>query len=72
MEDLRTKSQIKKEEGIGFKRNNTIFVKLFLLKYYKHILYILIILLLMLFPYEIGNFIGNWIHNFIKGLTYKF
>lgn len=72
MEDLRTKSQIKKEEGIGFKSNNTIFVKLFLLKYYKHILYILIILLLMLFPYEIGNFIGNWIYNFIKGLTYKF
>lgn len=76
MEDLRSKTKRKEDTKIVTDRN--IFDNGgygYLAKSYKYVLanykkigYILIILFVATFPYEIGKFIGDWISNFRHGI----
>jgi hypothetical protein len=46
------------------------YIKMYMIKYKKTIVYILIISLL-LFPKQYGNFVGNWINDFFVTIYKK-
>lgn len=73
MEDLRDNNKKIIEEGKGKKtftdkNSNFLFIK----KYYKLILIFIGVIMLLLFPNEIGYFIGHWIVEFRDGLMNNF
>ncbi len=83
MEDLRTKDQVSKDEKTWKKGQNIkmylghiptfkmVLIKLFK-KTYKYIFIFGIIYLILMYPNEIGTFIGDWSYSFWSGLTNKF
>lgn len=82
MEDLRNEEQIAKDERSWSKKSVHTFtahiptiwqiIKIFFIKTFKYFLIGGIILAILIFPNEIGTFIGNWSYEFWSGLTSKF
>lgn len=79
MEDLRDKKKIVIEENLTSNSNKisgiflkNIFTKKLIKKLFIYFFISLSIILLLKFPFEIGHFIGKWIHDLIKGLIIEF
>jgi hypothetical protein len=82
MEDLRNDEQIKKDEKNWSKNSVQTFtghlptiwqiIKIFFMKTFKVWVGVVLIILTLMYPNEIGSFIGNWTYEFWTGLTNKF
>ena len=82
MEDLRKEEDIQKDEQSWSKKSIHTFtghiptiwqiIKLFFIKTFKYFIIAGVVLAVLIYPNEIGTFIGNWSFEFWTGLTSKF
>jgi hypothetical protein len=81
MEDIRDEKTKNVEEGVKPSRKeeswiliNSVILKVytrigFVIKSYKYVWISILVLLIALYPSEIGSFIGSWINEFLGSLT---